>query len=77
MVEGRAGVFVVPVWARRCKTMRNNDEACEKACKTVLVVHELCPVKEALDGAIAGMESGMPETFAQLDELLGTLGARR
>jgi hypothetical protein len=27
------------------------------------------------DGAIAGMEGGMPETFAQLDELLVTLGA--
>jgi hypothetical protein len=32
--------------------------------------------KEALDGAIAGMEGGMPETLAQLDELLVTLGAR-
>jgi uncharacterized protein YndB with AHSA1/START domain len=28
-----------------------------------------------LDGAIAGMEGGMPETFEQLDELLVTLGA--
>jgi hypothetical protein len=27
------------------------------------------------DGAIAGMEGGMPETFAQLGELLVTLGA--
>ena len=35
---------------------------------------ELYPSKEALDGAIAGMEGGMPETFAQLDELLLTLG---
>ena len=38
-------------------------------------MHELYPSKEALDGAIAGMEGGMPETFAQLDELLVTLGA--
>jgi hypothetical protein len=29
---------------------------------------------ESDDGS-AGMESGMPETFAQLDELLVTLGA--
>ena len=30
---------------------------------------------ESDDGALAGMEGGMPETFAQLDELLVTLGA--
>jgi uncharacterized protein YndB with AHSA1/START domain len=47
----------------------------EKDGKTLLVMHELYPSKEALDGAIAGMEGGMPETFAQLDELLVTLGA--
>jgi uncharacterized protein YndB with AHSA1/START domain len=47
----------------------------EKGGKTLLVMHELYPSKEALDGAIAGMEGGMPETFAQLDELLVTLGA--
>ena len=47
----------------------------EKGGKTLLVMHELYPSKEALDGAIAGMEGGMPETFAQLDELLLTLGA--
>jgi uncharacterized protein YndB with AHSA1/START domain len=41
----------------------------EKAGKTLLVVHELYPSKEALD-ANAGMENAMPETFAQLDELL-------
>jgi uncharacterized protein YndB with AHSA1/START domain len=46
----------------------------EKGGKTLLVVHELYPSKEALD-ANAGMENGMPETFAQLDELLVTLGA--
>ena len=43
--------------------------------KTRLVMHELYPSKEALDGAIAGMEGGMTETFTQLDELLATLGA--
>jgi len=47
----------------------------EKSGKTLLVMHELYPSKEALDGAIAGMEGGMPETFAQLDELLVSLGA--
>jgi uncharacterized protein YndB with AHSA1/START domain len=46
----------------------------EKGGKTLLVMHELYPSKEALDGAIAGMEGGMPETFEQLDELLVTLG---
>src|SRR5271163_4751055 len=47
----------------------------EKGGKTLLVMHELYPSKEALDRAIAGMEGGTPETFAQLDELLVTLGA--
>ena len=47
----------------------------EKAGKTLLVMHELHPSKEALDAAIAGMEGGMRETFEQLDELLVTLGA--
>ena len=47
----------------------------EKGGKTLLVMHELYPSKEALDGAIAGMEGGMCETFEQLDELLVTLGA--
>jgi uncharacterized protein YndB with AHSA1/START domain len=47
----------------------------EKGGRTLLVVHELYPSKEALDRAIAGMEGGMPETFAQLDGLLVSLGA--
>ena len=47
----------------------------EKGGKTLLVLHELYPSKEALDSAIAGMEGGMCETFEQLDELLVTLGA--
>jgi len=47
----------------------------EKSGKTLVVLHELYPSKEALDRTIAGMEGGMPETFAQLDELLVTLGA--
>jgi uncharacterized protein YndB with AHSA1/START domain len=48
----------------------------EDAGKTLLVVHDLYPSKEALDGAIAsGSTDGMPESFDQLDELLVTLGA--
>ena len=44
--------------------------------RTLLVVHDLYPSKEALDGAIAsGSTSGMPEALEQLDELLVTLSA--
>jgi uncharacterized protein YndB with AHSA1/START domain len=44
--------------------------------KTLLVMHDLYPSKEALDDAIAsGSTAGMPETFEQLNELLVTLGA--
>jgi uncharacterized protein YndB with AHSA1/START domain len=48
----------------------------EKGGKTLLVLHEIHPSKEALDGAIASGE-GMRETFEQLDELLVTQGASR
>jgi uncharacterized protein YndB with AHSA1/START domain len=45
----------------------------EKDGKTLLVMHDLYPSKEALDEAIAnGSTSGTNETFEQLDELLGT-----
>jgi uncharacterized protein YndB with AHSA1/START domain len=47
----------------------------EKGGKTLLVVSEIYPSKEALDGALAGMEGGMRETLDQLDELLVTLSA--
>src|SRR5581483_5428754 len=48
----------------------------EKGDKTLLVIHELYPSKEALDAAMAsGEKSGMDETFEQLDELLVSLGA--
>ncbi len=46
----------------------------EKGGKTRLVMHELYPSKEALDEA-SGSTSAMPETFEQLDELLGAQGA--
>jgi uncharacterized protein YndB with AHSA1/START domain len=49
----------------------------EKGEKTLVVMRDLYPSKEALDEAIAsGSTSGdMSETFEQLDELLVTLGA--
>src|SRR5262245_23902467 len=48
----------------------------EKGGKTLLVLHELYPSKEARDAAMAPWEKGgMGETFEQLDELLVTLGA--
>jgi len=46
----------------------------EKAGQTLLVMRDLYPSKEALDGG-AGSLDGMPETFEQLDELIVTLGA--
>lgn len=48
----------------------------EKAGKTLLVLHELHPSKEAVDDAI-GFGEGLRETFEQLDELLVTRGAAR
>jgi uncharacterized protein YndB with AHSA1/START domain len=48
----------------------------DKGGKTLLVVHELHPSKEALDAARAsGVEAGTIEAFEQLDELVVTLGA--
>ena len=47
----------------------------EKGGKTLLVMHELYPSKEALDAAGTGAADATHETFEQLDELLGTLGA--
>jgi uncharacterized protein YndB with AHSA1/START domain len=47
----------------------------EKGGKTLLVLHELYPSKEALDAAGTGAADAMVETFAQLDELLVTLRA--
>jgi len=47
----------------------------EKGGKTLLVLRELYPSKEALDAAGTGAADAMVETFVQLDELLVTLGA--
>jgi uncharacterized protein YndB with AHSA1/START domain len=46
----------------------------EEGGQTLLVLHELHSSKEALDAA-GGAADAMVETFAQLDELLLTLGA--
>ena len=45
----------------------------EKNGKTLLVMSELYPSKEALDAAGTGAADAMQETFGQLDELLVTL----
>ena len=47
----------------------------EKGGRTLLVMHELYPSKEALDAAGTGAADAMGETFEQLDELVVILGA--
>jgi uncharacterized protein YndB with AHSA1/START domain len=47
----------------------------ERDGKTLLVVSELYPTKEALDAAGTGAQEAMNETFGQLDELLTELSA--
>ncbi|HVW04460.1 MAG TPA: SRPBCC family protein [Vicinamibacterales bacterium] len=48
----------------------------ERGTETLVVMHDRYPSKDALDAAIAsGSTSGCGETFEQLDELLGTIGA--
>ena len=47
----------------------------EEGGRTLLVLHELYPSKEALDAAGTGAADAMVETFEQLDELLVQLGA--
>jgi uncharacterized protein YndB with AHSA1/START domain len=49
----------------------------ETGGKTLLVLHELYPSKEAFDAAGTGAADAMGETFGQLDELLFTMGAGR
>jgi len=46
----------------------------EKDGKTLVVLHESHPSKEALDAAGTGATDAMGETFDQLDELLVALG---
>ncbi len=45
----------------------------DRGGKTLLVMHELYPSKEALDAAGTGAADAMGESFAQLDDLLTTL----
>jgi uncharacterized protein YndB with AHSA1/START domain len=49
----------------------------ERGAETLVVMRDLYPSKKALDDAIASGSTGggFSETFEQLDELLGTLGA--
>lgn len=47
----------------------------DKGGKTLLVMRELYPSKEALDAAGTGAADATKETFEQLDELLVALGA--
>jgi uncharacterized protein YndB with AHSA1/START domain len=47
----------------------------ENAGKTLLVMRDLYPSKEALDAVLAGMAEGMSESLEQLDELVVTLRA--
>jgi uncharacterized protein YndB with AHSA1/START domain len=46
----------------------------EKAGKTIVILHELYPSKEALEEGI-GSTDALPETFDQLEELVATLSA--
>ena len=46
----------------------------EEGGKTLVVLHERYPSKEALDAAGTGSADAMGETFDQLDELLVALG---
>lgn len=46
----------------------------ERAGKTLLVMHDLYPSKEALDEG-SGSTDGMDETFNQLDELVAAVSA--
>ena len=48
----------------------------EQDGRTLLVMLELYPSKAALDAAGTGASDATVETFAQLDELLATLGSR-
>ena len=48
----------------------------ERDGKTLLVMSELYPTKEALEAAGTGAQEALHETFGQLDELLAELSAR-
>jgi hypothetical protein len=46
----------------------------ENAGRTLVVVHDLYPSKEALEAGFGSMD-GMPEALDQLDELLANPGS--
>jgi uncharacterized protein YndB with AHSA1/START domain len=48
----------------------------EQDGKTLLIMSELYPTKEALDASGTGAQEATHETFGQLDELLAELSAR-
>ena len=49
----------------------------ENGGKTLLVMHDVYPSKDALDATLAsGMEPGMRETLEQLDELAAILSSQ-
>jgi uncharacterized protein YndB with AHSA1/START domain len=72
----------VTPYARLVWTNEESDEGAvttvtfeDKGGKTLVVMHDLYPSKEALDNAIAsGSTSGTGEQFEQLDDLLVTIG---
>lgn len=47
----------------------------EDAGRTLLTLHERHPSKQALDEALEGMESCATEQYAQLDDLLKSMGS--
>ena len=69
--------------ARLVWTNEESDDAAvttvtfeENDGRTLLVLQELYPSKEARDEAFVGMDGATPEQFEQLDELLVALGAK-
>ena len=47
----------------------------EKDGRTLLTIGEIYPTKAGADAALEGVAEGMPEQFAQLDDMLMELGA--
>jgi hypothetical protein len=66
-------VFSVGKFATSDKFVRGRTFE-EKGGKTLVVLRESYPTKEALDAAGTGAADAMVETFDQLDELLVALG---
>ncbi len=60
--------------AKGVQLVRSKEDAKRAAAellgKTLVTYHELYPTTAALEDALAGSAEGLPEQFAQLDELL-------